>query len=86
MDDTILFGLDVHKATVSVAIAEAKRGGEVRSLGVVANRPDHIGEMVGPLASGGRRLGFCYQAGRAATGSTGNSPASAMPASWWRSR
>jgi len=63
VDDSIFVGLDVHKATVSVAVAEGRRGGEVRHLGVVANRPDHIGKMVERLAKGGRRLNFCYEAG-----------------------
>jgi hypothetical protein len=52
MDDSIFVGLDVHKATVSVAVAEASRGGEVRHVGVVANRPDHIGKLVERLVSG----------------------------------
>lgn len=40
MDDIIFVGLDVHKATVNVAIAEGGRGGEVRQVGVFENRPD----------------------------------------------
>jgi hypothetical protein len=63
VDDIILVGLDVHKATVSVAIAEPGRGGEVRHVVVVANRPDHIGKLVERLDKGGRRLSFCYEAG-----------------------
>jgi hypothetical protein len=34
MDDITYVGLDVHKATVCVAIAEGGRGGEVRQIGV----------------------------------------------------
>ncbi|MGH7068921.1 MAG: hypothetical protein ACREFO_02760 [Acetobacteraceae bacterium] len=33
MDDIIFVGLDVHKATVCVALAESGRGGEVRQVG-----------------------------------------------------
>jgi hypothetical protein len=32
-------GLDVHKATVCVAVAESGPGGEVRQIGVFENRP-----------------------------------------------
>ena len=59
MDDTTFVGLDVNKATVSVAVAEGGRGGEVRHVGVFANRADHIGKMADWLAKVGRRLSFC---------------------------
>ena len=63
MNDTIFVGLDVHKATISVALAEGRRGGEVRQLGIFANRADQIGKLVERLAKGSRRLSFCYEAG-----------------------
>src|SRR4051812_36794762 len=63
MDDITFVGLDVHKATVCVAVAEGDRGGEVRQLGVFENRPEILNKVVSRLSKGGRRLSFCYEAG-----------------------
>ena len=52
MHSTIFVGLDVHKATVSVAVAEGTCGGEVRSFGTVANRAEAIETLVGRSRSG----------------------------------
>ena len=60
MNATTYVGLDVHKATVSVAVAEGRRGGEVRHLGVFPNGPDHIAKLVERLGKGRRKLSFCY--------------------------
>jgi transposase len=56
-------GLDVHKATVCVAIAESGRGGEVREVGIFENQPDVLRKMVARLGKHRRRLNFCYEAG-----------------------
>jgi transposase len=53
-------GLDVHAETIAVAIAEAD--GEVRSLGVIANRTEPIRKLIrklGPV----EQLRACYEAG-----------------------
>ena len=63
MDDITYAGLDVHKATVCVALAESGRGGEVRLAGVFENRPEILSRMVARLGKNGRRLSFCYEAG-----------------------
>ena len=63
MDIIAYVGLDVHKATVSVALAEAGRGGEIRQLGVFENRPALLTKLAARLSKGGRRLSFCYEAG-----------------------
>ncbi|MGE5158185.1 MAG: IS110 family transposase [Gemmatimonas sp.] len=63
MNNIVFVGLDVHKATIAVAVAEGGRGGDVRELGNFINRPDHIGKLVARLAKGGRSLSFCYEAG-----------------------
>ena len=63
MQNSTFIGLDVHKATISVAIAQGERGGEVRHLGTVPHRPDQVRKLVEKLAAGGAHLHFCYEAG-----------------------
>jgi transposase len=53
-------GMDVHAATIAVAIAEAD--GEVRSLGTIVNREDSIRKFVKRLGSP-EQLRACYEAG-----------------------
>jgi transposase len=63
MQNSIFVGLDVHKATVSVGIAEDGRGGEIRSIGTVGNDAGQISKLADRLSKGGRQLHFCYEAG-----------------------
>ncbi len=56
-------GLDVHKDTIAVAIAEEGKRGEVREHGKIANTPIALTKLVSKLARGGRALMFCYEAG-----------------------
>jgi len=53
-------GLDVHADTIAVAVAEPE--GEVRPLGVIANRLESIRKMVAKLGSA-KDLKVCYEAG-----------------------
>lgn len=63
MEHITYVGLDVHKATVSVTVAEGGRDGEVRQIGVFPNCPGVLSKMAARLGKGGRRLSFCYEAG-----------------------
>src|SRR5580658_3172946 len=53
-------GLDVHADTIAVAVAE--ESGEVRSLGIIPNRPESIRKMIGKLGPLGK-LRCCCEAG-----------------------
>ncbi len=53
-------GLDVHAETIAVAVAEPN--GEVRSLGLIPNRPESIRRLVRKLEPV-EQLRFCYEAG-----------------------
>jgi transposase len=63
MNPIMYVGLDVHKATVAVAVAEGGRGGEVRQLGVFENRPEVLSKLAARLSNKNRRISFCYEAG-----------------------
>jgi len=53
-------GLDVHADTIAVAVAE--ESGEVRSLGIIPNRPESVRKMISKLGPVGK-LRCCYEAG-----------------------
>ena len=44
---TSCVGLDVHKSTISAAIAEDGRSGDIRNYGVIENRADILVKLVG---------------------------------------
>jgi transposase len=62
MQTRSFIGLDVHKDTISVRIAEDGRDGAVRFIGVIANTPDEVAKMAKRLSRHGE-LDFCYEAG-----------------------
>ncbi len=53
-------GLDVHAETIAVAVAE--QDGEVRSLGVIANRAESVRKLMKKLGPA-EQLRACYEAG-----------------------
>lgn len=55
-------GLDVHKETIAVSVAEGN-GGELRYLGEIANTPEAIKKLVKQLKKPDTDLFFCYEAG-----------------------
>ena len=55
-------GLDVHKESIAVAVADAD-GAEVRYFGQMTNTPEAIEKLVRQLRKGGAQLSFCYEAG-----------------------
>jgi transposase len=63
MQKTLFVGLDVHKASISVAGAEDGRNGAVRFIGPIPNTPVDIAKMAKKLSKDGHRLEFCYEAG-----------------------
>ena len=63
MENSITYiGLDVHKDTIAVALAEPGRRGEVREYGKIANTPAALRALLGKLTRRGGILRFCYGA------------------------
>jgi transposase len=56
-------GLDVHKDTIDVSIAEGDRRGEVRHDGVIASDLEPVNRVVRALRAPDRTLQFVYEAG-----------------------
>jgi transposase len=54
-------GMDVHKETISISVAEDGRDGSVRFLGVIPNATDDVAKMAKRLSKHGE-LDFCYEA------------------------
>lgn len=56
-------GLDVHKSTIAVAVAEDGKRSEVREHGEIANTPAALTKLLGKLDGPGVKLHICYEAG-----------------------
>jgi len=55
-------GLDVHKETIIVSVADGT-GGEARFQGEIGNTPEDVVKLLKRLRKGGATLLFCYEAG-----------------------
>ncbi|MEX2495236.1 MAG: IS110 family transposase, partial [Woeseia sp.] len=55
-------GLDAHKKTIAVSVADAG-GGWARYFGEVANRPGAISQLMRRLSPDGEVVSYCYEAG-----------------------
>jgi transposase len=62
-DSAAFVGLDTSKMTISVALAEEGRHGEVRFLGDIDHTPEAVRRLVTKLAGKYGQLLFCYEAG-----------------------
>ena len=66
MADRITYvGLDVHKESIVVAVAEGGLRGEVRERGRIANTATALDRLLRKLGGDGMTLRFCYEAGHA---------------------
>src|ERR1700675_1732272 len=64
MDETTMFiGLDVHKATIAVAIAEGGRREAARYFGEIENTSAALSKLAKKYGRTNVRLSFCYEAG-----------------------
>ena len=85
IQDDMFTGLDVDKATISVAVAQGKRGGEVRHRGRCRTVPIRFASSWRSWRPVGSGYILAMKQILAATACTGNSPNLGMAASWWPS-
>ena len=60
---SMFVGMDVHKESIDVSLAEEGRDGEVRHVGVIPGDLEAVAKVVRALRPPQRRLRFVYEAG-----------------------
>src|SRR5258708_10193056 len=60
---SMFVGMDVHKESIDISLAEEGRDGEVRHYGVIPGDLEALGQVVRALRAPTRRLRFAYDAG-----------------------
>jgi transposase len=64
MEQHIIYvGLNMHKDTIAIALAQGSRRSEVREHGKVANTPAALNTLCARLARNGAKQRFCHEAG-----------------------
>ena len=60
---SMFVGMDVHKESIDVSLAEEGRGGDVRHYGVIPGDLESVAKVLRALRAPTRRLRFVYEAG-----------------------
>jgi transposase len=60
---SMFVGMDVHKESIDISLAEEGRDGEVRHYGVIPGDLEAVAKVVRALRAPSRRLRFVYEAG-----------------------
>ncbi len=66
---SMFVGMDVHKDSIHISLAEEGRDGEVRHYGGIAGDLEALAKVLKALRAPTRRLRFVYEAARVASGS-----------------
>ena len=60
---SMFVGMDVHKESIDISVAEEGRAGEVRHYGVIPGDLEAVAKVLRALRGPTRRLRFVYEAG-----------------------
>jgi hypothetical protein len=81
-ETSMFVGMDVHKESIDISIAEAGRTGEVRHYGVIAGDLEALDKVVRALRARGRGCTSSTRRGRVGLESTGISRRRGKRAPW----